>query len=445
MTKIAILGGGGREHALADALQRDDDVTEVGTFIPNPGMQGLSKVHLFEQIQRIDPSTFVDIGRLLQWKGYDSAIVGPEQPLADGIVDVWREAGIDIPIFGPSREAAQLEGSKFFAREFMSQFDIPIPRFFVASSARPELAESDIRAAFNIGEKQIVLKADGLADGKWVEIHDNPEEAISALMEYFKGKYGKAGNTVLIEECIEGMEFSVFALVDGTGAYKILPVAQDHKRLFNENLGPNTGGMGAFAPFIHPGIDHEEMMRQVEDTIIKPTVSGIQERGLDYKWVIYFGLMQTADGPKVIEYNVRFGDPEAEVLIPLINTPFSHIVTAVTRGKLDELKIVVSSDSMVGVVLAAEWYPENPQKGAVISGLNHMSANGVQVFHAGTKQDPDGKIVVNGGRVLVITGRGKSLQDAKNIAQISADQILFNGRQLRYDIGDSVLYPKNNS
>lgn len=442
MSKIAIIGGGGREHALADALQRDDEVTEIGTFNSNPGMQELSKVRLFEQIQKIDPSTFVDIGKFLQWKGYDSAIVGPEQPLVDGIVNDWKEVGIDIPIFGPSREAAQLEGSKGFAREFMRQFDIPIPRYYIARSDGPEMARVAIRTMSRYWSEKIVLKADGLADGKWVEIHDNPERAITALREYFNGKYGKAGNTVLIEECIEGMEFSVFALVDGTGAYKILPVAQDHKRLRDEDLGPNTGGMGAFAPFVHPGIDHEEMMRQVEKTIIRPTVDGIQKRWLDYKWVIYFGLMQTVDGPKVIEYNVRFGDPEAEVLIPLINTPFSHIVTAVTRGKLEELEIDVSSDSMVGVVLAAQWYPLNPQKGAVISGLEQIQTTGVQVFHAGTKQDPDGKIVVNGGRVLVVTGRAKTLKNARATAYLWVRQIDFDGRQFRSDIGDRVLFPK---
>lgn len=442
MQKIAIIAQnyGGREHAIGLALQNDPHVSEIGTFMPNPGMQGLDKVRLFREIQKIDASTFVDLGRFLEWKGYDGGIVGPEQTLVDDIVGTWQKAGIEIPLFGPSGDAAQLEGSKGFAREFMREFDIPIPEYKIVEQEDFEQAARYIRRQFIDWATKIVLKADGLAGGKWVEIFDDENVAVEALQEYLSGGYGNAGKTVVIEECLEGMEFSVFVLVDGTGSYKILPVAQDHKRLLRGDKGPNTGGMGAYAHFVHPGVNHHHMMQQVERQIIQPTVSGIRMRWLDYKGVIYFGLMQTKDGPKVIEYNVRFGDPEAEVLLPLINTPFSEIIRAVTRWELDELEIDVSTDSIVGVVLAAEWYPKKPKTGAIISGIEQANqVPGVQVFHAWTTQDPDGKIVVSGGRVLVVTGRGETLREARDTTYVWVDKISFTGMQFRDDIAHHLL------
>ena len=442
MRKIAIIWWGGREHVIAEKLSSDDSISEIGVFATdNPGILDTPKVRLFDTIDSIDPDTFVPLGKILMENNYDALVVWPEWPLSTGVVDAFEGAGIRVPIFWPDRDTSRLESSKWFARKFMTEFSIPWPKYSIFNTGNHEKAQRYILSEFHQWAKKIVLKADWLAQWKGVEIYDSPDTALEWLKHFFEGKFWDAGATVVIEECMEWMEFSAFALLDGTGNYIMLPSAQDHKRLLDWDTWVNTGGMGAVTFRNPPWVNSHIMERELEEKIVRPTIYGIQARWMKYRWVLYFGLMITQDGIKVIEYNIRFGDPEAEVLIPLISTPFSEIVWATVHGKLKQLKIEVSSDEMVGVVMASWWYPfDNPNRGTVIKGINTAnSMPNVRVYQAGTSQNQKWDILATGWRILVVTGRWSTIESARQKAYDGVSNILFEGSQVRKDIGHHLV------
>ena len=349
-------------------------------------------------------------------------VIGPEAPLVDGLADSLRAAGIDA--FGPSKQAAQLEGSKGFTKELCKRANIPTARYERCTS---------LEAAWGALKKfdpPFVLKADGLAAGKGVVIADTREEAQNALNEMFDGKFGSAGSEVVIEQFLTGEEASFFALTDGTA---ILPIgtAQDHKRVGEGDTGPNTGGMGAYSP---APVLSEALQAQVMREIVEPTVQTLREEGMPYSGVLYAGLMLTKDGPQLIEYNARFGDPECQVLMMRLESDLVELMQACARGTLDEVAApVLSDDFALTVVMAAEGYPGTPKKGGTID-LGEAEADGAKVFHAGTKLEGD-TLISSGGRVLNVTARGASATEAQANAYAAVDAIDFADGFCRRDIG----------
>ncbi len=349
-------------------------------------------------------------------------VIGPEAPLVDGLADSLRAAGIDA--FGPSKQAAQLEGSKGFTKELCKRANIPTARYERCTS---------LEAAWGALKKfdpPFVLKADGLAAGKGVVIAETREEAQNALNEMFDGKFGSAGSEVVIEQFLTGEEASFFALTDGTA---ILPIgtAQDHKRVGEGDTGPNTGGMGAYSP---APVLSEALQAQVMREIVEPTVQTLREEGMPYSGVLYAGLMLTKDGPQLIEYNARFGDPECQVLMMRLESDLVDLMQACARGTLGEVAApVLSDDFALTVVMAAEGYPGTPKKGGMID-LGEAEANGAKVFHAGTKLEGD-TLISSGGRVLNVTARGASATEAQKNAYTAVDAIDFPDGFCRRDIG----------
>jgi phosphoribosylamine--glycine ligase len=421
--RVLVVGGGGREHALAAHLASDPAVDQV---LCAPGNAGTAAVARNAEVPAGDVEGLL---ALAARERIDLTVVGPELPLERGIVDRFSADG--RAIFGPSRAAARLECSKVFAKAFMTRHGIPTARYRACASAAEAYA---VVAEGTLGFP-VVVKADGLAAGKGVVVAPDraaADDAIRAAME--EGQFGAAGAQVVLEECLSGPEVSFFAICDGRRAMP-LRSAQDHKRAFDGDAGPNTGGMGAFSP--SPLLD-ESLRARVMDDVVGPVIRGLREEDGEYRGFLYAGLMLTCDGPKVIEFNVRFGDPEAQVVLPAIDEPLAPRLLAAARGALDQAPVRFSPDSFVGVVLASEGYPGAGPTGRAITGIEDASRlEGVTVFHSGTRAEGPGTVTA-GGRVLTVVGRGATFAQAIERAYAGAGVIRFDGMHFRRDIGAST-------
>ena len=423
--RILVIGSGGREHALAHALATSPKTTALFAAPGNPGTA---------QVGTNVDCAADDIDGLLRVaveKDIDLTVVGPEGPLVDGIVDRFEAEG--HAIVGPTAAAAQLEGSKVFAKRFMKQYGIPTADFRVFSADAYETAAVHLQ---DVGAP-IVVKADGLAGGKGVYVCPTLHRAFDGLDALVRDRqFGAAGDHVVIEDYMEGEEASVFVLTDGEH-YVLLPPSQDHKRIGEGGTGLNTGGMGAYAPTpLVSGSDLTEICR----TIIEPTLAGMREEGTPYRGILYVGLMLTPDGPKVVEYNCRMGDPEAQVVLPLLETDLVEVLQALVDGSLQEVSVRTGSGAAACVVMASEGYPESYETGKPITGLSAAERiDGVSVLHAGTAKRDDGLLVTDGGRVLNVTATGDTLPIALDRAYQGIDRIDFTGKTFRTDIGSAGL------
>lgn len=422
--KILILGSGGREHAIAWKLAQSPKVT--GLFIA-PGNAGTSSAGTN---LNIDPGDFGKVKEAVLSTGVGMVVVGPEAPLVAGIHDFFLNDDDlkHIPVIGPRREAAMLEGSKDFAKAFMNRHDIPTAahRTFSIENA------GEARAFLESLQPPYVLKADGLAAGKGVIILNTIGEALAELDTMLTGKFGDAGKKVVIEQFLRGKEVSVFVITDGKH-YKILPSAKDYKRVGEGDTGPNTGGMGAVSPV---PFANESFMYKVEKRIIKPTISGLAAEGLEYKGFIFFGLINVNGDPYVIEYNARLGDPETEVILPRIKSDFFDLLEGVARGDLHRRKIQIDNRFVATVVMVSEGYPGHYEKGKPVFGLDLVSD--AIVFHSGTKEE-DGKILTNGGRVFAVSAYGNTLYEALQSSYRNAALISWQGMYYRTEIGFDLL------
>jgi phosphoribosylamine--glycine ligase len=415
---VLLIGSGGREHALAWKLAQSP---KLGKLFAAPGNPGIAEHAQLIDVNPADHRATVDF---CLKNSVELVVIGPEAPLVDGLADNLRTMGFGV--FGPNKVPAQLEGSKGFTKDLCARYGIPTARYVRASD---RLAGEAALEDFGF---PVVIKADGLAAGKGVVIAESEEEAQQALAMMFDGGHGSAGSAVVIEEFLEGEEASLFALTDGT---TILPFgsAQDHKRVGDGDTGPNTGGMGAYSPasILTPELE-EQAMRE----IVEPTVRALAERGAPYSGVLYAGLMLTAEGPKLIEYNARFGDPECQVLMMRLESDLLDLISAVARGRLAQADPPrFSAETALTIVLAANGYPGTPDKGGSIGGLDRATAAGAKIFQAGTAAAPDGDIVANGGRVLNVTALGPSIAEARETAYAAAEAIHFPSGFYRRDIG----------
>jgi phosphoribosylamine--glycine ligase len=410
-----VIGGGAREHALAWKIAQSPRVTEI---FAAPGNAGTASVARNLDIRPDNIESLTGTARDI---GIDLTVVGPEAPLAAGIVDRFEQLG--MPIFGPTKAAAQIESSKVFARQLMQKYGIPCPKGITLSSY-PE--------AKRYVESQptpMVVKADGLAAGKGVTVAATREEALKALSDIMETKiFGPAGDKVVIEECLTGKEVSLLAFTDGKTVVPMVP-ACDYKRVFNGDNGPNTGGMGSYSP---PGFFDDRLTKQVMKTILQPVVKAMAQEGMSYKGVLYAGLMITADGPKVLEFNARFGDPETQAILPRLKSDLVDIMLAVVDNKLTQAVIKWNDDACVGVVMASGGYPGSYKTGLKITGLDKLNDD-VMVFHAGTKLQ-DSQVYTDGGRVLTITASGKNMAEARARVYRNITQIKFDGCHYRRDI-----------
>ena len=422
--KVLVVGGGGREHALVWKFASEPSVSEV---LCAPGNAGIAAAARLADVAASDVES---LARLAERESIDLTVVGPELPLDCGIADLFASRGLTI--FGPSRAAAQLECSKVFAKAFMARHGIPTARYRACEHA------DDAHAIVASGELgfPVVVKADGLAAGKGVVVAPDrqaADRAVAAAME--DRQFGDAGSRVVLEECLSGPEVSFFAICDGTRAAPLMS-AQDHKRAFDGDEGPNTGGMGAFTP---SRLVDEAMQRRIMREIVDPVVNGLRREGHPYVGFLYAGLMLTCDGPKVIEFNVRFGDPEAQVGIPAIASELAPRLAAAARGELDGEPIAFRPERHVGVVLASRGYPASGPTGLPIRGLGMAAAlDDVLVFHAGTARR-GGDVVTAGGRVLTVVGRGDTFERAIARAYAGVSMISFEGMHYRRDIGRKAL------
>ncbi|OHD57114.1 MAG: phosphoribosylamine--glycine ligase [Spirochaetes bacterium GWF1_51_8] len=426
---ILVIGSGGRESAIAWSVARSPLVRKV--FI-SPGNGGTLKYG--ENILLSLEYPFGEVIDFCEDAEIDLVIVGPETPLVDGIVDCLRREGIKT--FGPTKKAAQLEGSKSFMKEFLARNTIPTARFRIFDD--PKAAVEYVAGA----GKPFVVKTDGLAAGKGAIVNKTVQETLDSINRIMvKREFGDAGNRIVVEDLLEGEEVSVFILTDGKD-YRWLASAQDHKRIFDGDEGPNTGGMGAYAPV--PFLD-SVTRTMIEENIIKPTVAGMAKEGNPYTGILYFGLMLTPSGPSVIEYNVRLGDPEAQVILPLLETDFLTAVWACMHEELSRLTFGYYDGYCTGVVIAAEGYPDSYRKGDPLAGSFGDETN-CFVFHAGTKALSDGRVVTNGGRVLCVSALGTTLEQSIRRAYEKAAKIDFAGKYYRKDIGAKGLKAiKNNN
>ncbi len=425
-SKILVIGSGAREHALAARLLACPNVREV---VVSPGNAGTNHNGVTGKVMR---SVVGDPLEVATREAPDLVVIGPEVPLCDGLTDRLNEAG--HVVFGPTRLAAQLEGSKAFMKRFAAKYGIPTSRFQVVTDL------DGARRAIESFPQPPVVKADGLAAGKGVVVAESHAEALAAAERMLSGAaFGAAGLTVVIEERVPGSEASMHAICDGE-RFVLLPAAQDHKRIFDGDRGPNTGGMGAYAPapLITPAL-----LERVRAEIFERALRGMVSEGHPFRGALFAGLMITPDGePSLIEFNVRFGDPETQVLMAVLDGDVAQALDAAARGELRPELLHVSSDPALCVVLAAHGYPESPRTGDVISGLEAAAAvPGVQVFHAGTALR-DGQVVSAGGRVLGVTARGTTIADAQARAYQAAELIQFEGRQFRRDIAARALGAK---
>ncbi len=416
---ILVIGSGGREHAIVTALARSESANKIFATPGNPGIFQIAEK------ANIDVNNYKQIIGFCKSTAIDLVVIGPEQPLADGLSDELRANGINV--FGPSKSAAQLESSKAFAKEFMSRHDIPTANFKQFHKSNVDEAHTFIE----ILETPIVLKADGLAAGKGVIIAETRAEGHDAIDEMFDGLFSSAGETVVIEEFLYGQEASIFAICDGEN-FVVLPSAQDHKRAYNDDKGPNTGGMGAYSP---APIVNEIVLDRVIEQIIKPTLAGMNAENNPFNGCLFVGLMIHNDEPNVIEFNVRFGDPETEAVLTLLDGDFAELLHSAAIGKINQDAIQIKKDlHACCVVLASNGYPGSFEKGFEIKGIEYATSEGAFVFQAGTKLT-EGKIVSNGGRVIAVTGQGDSLKSAIDNAYKYADLIKFENKYNRTDIG----------
>jgi phosphoribosylamine--glycine ligase len=417
--KILVIGGGGREHAICWKLAQSKDVHKVYCA---PGNAGTAAV-----AENVDIAV-TDIAGLVQFAQHqqiDLTVVGQEKTLILGVVDAFEAAGLRI--FGPTAENAQLEGSKVFSKQLMKQAGVPTASFEVFETA------PDALAYLAAATYPIVIKADGDAAGKGVVVAASLEEAQDAITRIMVTReFGASGDKVVIEACLNGPEASLMAFVDGDTVVPML-LAQDHKRIGEGDTGPNTGGMGAYGPV--PGISQDEINAMC-DVIIKPVVRAIKSTGIPYRGVLFAGIMLTPDGPMCLEYNCRFGDPETEIVLPLLETDLVEVINACVDARLDQIDVVFSRRSAVTVVLAAHGYPGAVRTGDVISGLEDaVKLDAVAVFHAGTRLAEDGTVHSSGGRVLTVTSTGDSFGEARERAYAALDRIHMDGGQFRRDIG----------
>ena len=416
--KVLVIGGGGREHAVCKKLSESKDVTQI---LCAPGNAGIAQVA--RCIPEVKATDVEGIVALAKNEKVDFVCVTPDDPLALGCVDRLEEEG--IPAFGPTAYAAQMEASKIFSKNLMRKYGIPTAKCEIFTEMDKALAYLDTQ------EAPIVVKADGLALGKGVVVAATIEEAKNAVIEMMEGgKFGRSGARVLIEECMVGREVTVLCFCDGK-TIRPMPASQDHKRIFDGDKGPNTGGMGAFAP---SPLYTEEIAERTEKEILIPTLNAMNSEGFTFKGVLYVGLMLTKDGPKVVEYNARFGDPETQVVLPLLESDLFAIMRAVREGRLAETDIHWKKESAACIVLASGGYPEKYESGKLISGLEDAEAAGATVYHAGTKKT-DAGYVTAGGRVLGVTALGDTLADAVHSAYAAAEKIHFEGAHMRRDIG----------
>jgi phosphoribosylamine--glycine ligase len=422
--KILVIGSGAREHAIAWKLATERSVTEVVCVPGNPGMAAVARC---VSAPAADPAALLAVAAREQ---VDLTVVGPELPLSLGVVDLFTADG--RPIVGPTRAAAVLESSKSFAKEAMDRFQVPTARFEVCDSV--QAAQAAI-ASGNLGYP-LVLKADGLAAGKGVIIAPDRASAEAAVRDAMvEGRFGDAGRRVVLEEFLIGEEASYFVLADGTD-FVPLSSAQDHKRIFDDDQGPNTGGMGAFAP---SPLMTPAMEERVHTEIVRPVLSGMANDGQPFRGFLYVGLMLTSAGPKVVEFNVRLGDPEAQVLLPRLDEDLSWLLGAAATGALPTRAAKFRREPHVGIVLASAGYPDTPVTGTPIGGIDAAAAvPGALVFHAATARQGK-ELVTAGGRVLTVVGRGGSYQQAIDTAYQAAGRIRFEGMQLRRDIGRKAL------
>ncbi len=413
---VLVVGSGAREHALVRALRQSPSVTEIWAAPGNPGIAEMADI--------VDMPVS-DVDAIAAWAEDHQVglvVVGPEAPLAAGLADVLQERG--IPVFGPTRAAAELEWSKAFAKTFMQRHGIPTAAYGVFSDFDDALAFARRSIV------PVVVKADGLAAGKGVIICQTAGEAEAALHAMLRdGAFGAAGARVIVEEFLTGDELSVTALVDGE-RFAVLPLARDYKRLQDGDRGPNTGGMGSFAPVanITPGL-----LEIVRSTILEPVIRGMRDEGRPFHGALYAGLMLTDDGPKVLEFNCRFGDPETQVILPLIAGDLAKALIQCAEGCLETSAVREGPGAAVCVVLAAEGYPERPRAGDAITGIAEAEATGATVAHAGTTER-DGELMTSGGRVLSVVATGDSLADARQLAYKAAGRITFAGMQYRRDV-----------
>jgi len=420
---ILIVGSGGREYSIALALKKDQNVGKL-YFAPGNGATG----RLGENVLIND---YVQLADFVKEHEITLTIVGPEGPLTEGIVDIFKQRGLTI--FGPSAKAAQLEGSKIFMKNFLSRHNIPTAKYIETDSLQ------DAYTFINQMSTPIVVKADGLCAGKGVIIANSHDEAKKAAGEMLSGNaFGKAGMKIVVEEYLDGYELSIFAICDGTD-YVVLPAAQDHKRLLNDDKGPNTGGMGAYAP---TPLVNESIYQKLKERVIEPTLKGMKEEGAPFCGVLFIGVMVVAGEPIILEYNVRFGDPECEELMPLLKSPASELFYKAATEDLKNAKIEFHDKYAVGVVMASKEYPYKNSEPAeiIIDDIVHDDINAnAHISFAGVTLGEEGKLFATGGRVLVCVGTGDTIREAQKRAYMLCGQVHFAGKQCRTDIAYQAL------
>ncbi len=424
MKRVLVIGSGGREHALVWQLKKSPQVEKIYCAPGNAGIAADA------ECVDIKVSELEKLADFAVEKKISLTVVGPEAPLCDGVVDVFKARGLKI--FGPDKYAAQLEGSKDFAKQFMVKYGIPTAAS--ATFENPDDACSYIDSRFDAGEKGIVVKADGLAAGKGVLVAENRTGAKDFVKECFNGAFGAAGTKVVIEEMLVGEEASVLALTDGKTIVQMVS-SQDHKRIFDRDLGPNTGGMGAYSP---APVVTREVEARIEEEVLKPFLKGINAEGLYFRGVIFCGIMVDDGKPKVLEFNVRFGDPEIQPVMSRFDGDWFDVLEKTVDGKLDEAELKWKKEAAVSVVMASGGYPGDYEKGKEITGLNEAAETGAVVFHCGTAKK-DGKIVTDGGRVLGVCATGRNVRDAIYCAYYGVRQINFENMFFRRDIGAKAL------
>lgn len=417
---ILLLGSGGREHAIAKKLAASP---RCGKLYIAPGNGGTSQEGENISLDENDPTA---VAAFAKDHGCGMVVIGPEAPLVVGVADAVREAG--IPCFGPGAEGAQMEGSKLFSKQLMGRASVPTAAYGSFTDEQSALDYVNAQGA------PLVVKADGLAAGKGVIVATELEQALDAVHECFSGAFGDAGNTVVVEEMLTGPECSLLAFTDGI-TVRPMATSQDHKRALEGDIGPNTGGMGVYSPVpIVTPEEHETMV-----AIMHQTVEQLHREGIDYRGCLYGGFMLTPAGPKVLEFNARFGDPETQVILPRLQNDLVDVMLACAEQRLDEVELSWCDDWAVSVVLTSAGYPGSYEKGKVITGIEDAEAlDGVTVYHAGTREQ-DGQILTNGGRVIDVTALGATFEDARNLAYAACEKIDFEGKTLRHDIGLRAL------
>ena len=413
--KILVVGGGGREHAICWKLSNEKNVEKIYCAPGNPGIAEVA------ECVNIGDSDIDELANFAKENEIDITVVGPEVPLVMGITDVFESQGLKV--FGPNKKCARLEGSKAFSKDFMTRHNLPTAKYKEYTNIDKAIDDID-----DFGYP-VVIKADGLAAGKGVIISKNREDAIKTLKEMMNDKkFGTAGEKIVIEEFLSGIETSILAFVDNE---TIIPMvsAKDHKKVNDGETGLNTGGMGTFSP---SEIYTYELSKEIKENILDKTLKGFQEDNLDFKGILFVGLMITKDGPKILEYNVRFGDPETQSVLFRLETDLSEIISAVINNKLKDIDIKYSDDSAICVMLTSGGYPESYEKGKLITGLDNLDKD-IVVFHSGTKL-LDNKLVTNGGRVISITAKGKTVKEAGKKVYENIKKINFEGMHYRTDI-----------